>query len=59
MSQYYDRSFYSPSSVVYGQQYPLNPEPLVAETFCPVPPPFVPFAPPVGHGDGLVWETAV
>jgi hypothetical protein len=59
MLQYYDRSFHSPSSAVYGQQYLLNPQPLVAETFCAVPPPFVSFAPSVGHGDGLVWGTAV
>jgi hypothetical protein len=54
MLQYYDRSFHSPSSVVYGQQYRLNPQPLVAETFCAFPLPFVFFAPSVGHGDSLV-----
>jgi hypothetical protein len=52
MLQYYDRSFHSLRSAVYGQQYH---ESLVAETFCAVLPRFVSFAPSVGHGDGSVW----
>jgi hypothetical protein len=59
MLQYYDRSFHSPSRAVYGQQYLLNLQPLVAETFCAVSPLFISFAPLVGHGDGLVWGAAV
>jgi hypothetical protein len=58
MFQYYDRSFYSPSSAVYGQ-YLLNPQPLVAETFGAVSLPLVSFAPLVGYGGGLVWGAAV
>jgi hypothetical protein len=54
MLQYYDRSFHSPGSVVYGQQYRLNPQPLVAETISALPSPYVSFAPSVSHGDGSV-----
>jgi hypothetical protein len=54
MLQYYDQFFHSPSSAEYGQQYRLNPQPFAAEAFCVLPPPFVSFAPSVGHADGLV-----
>jgi hypothetical protein len=54
MLQYYDRFFHSPSSAEYGPQYRLNPQPLVAEAFCMLPPPFVSFAPSVGQADALV-----
>jgi hypothetical protein len=51
MKQYYDRSFHSPSSAVYGQKYH---EPLVDAALCADPLPFLCYDPPGGHGDGSV-----